>query len=121
MKRTKKYIAGLARLHELNGKSRGRPKRYENEALYQLLESQKQIWDHKQGLWAEGTKSMFGDDSPSGVIRLRVMAHPQDVNQAVNTIAQQNNLKIIEQSDLYPNRRGSGVRVYLTCVLGGQS
>ena len=116
MRQTQKYLAGLKRLRELNGPSKGRPKTYENDELYQLLESQKQIWDHKTGTWAEGTKSMFGDESASGVFRLRIMAHPDEIRQAVSAVAKQKNFAVIEQSELYANRRGSGVRIYLTCV-----
>lgn len=112
MKRTHKYKAGISRLRELGITVKG----YENDDLYELLHSKKQIWDHKQGKWIEGSKSMFGDDEPSGVIRIRVMAHPQDVHSAVHYL-KGTNFKIVEVSDEYPNRRGSGVRVYITAQL----
>lgn len=115
MKRTRKYNAGRKRLQEL---THGQYiPQMENDVLYQKLENDhKQIWDHKQGEWMEGNKSMFGDDEPTGVVRIRVMAHPQDVHNAVHYL-KGTNFKIVEVSDEYPNRRGSGVRVYITAQL----
>lgn len=112
MKRTRKYEAAKKRIREL-GLRPG--KRKENAEIYQLLESHKQIWDAKAGLWIEGTKSMFGDDEPSGIVRLRVMAHPDDVQKAIRDV-EASNLKVVEVSKEYPNK-GPGVRVYLTCML----
>jgi len=117
MRQTEKYLKGLRRLRELEGKPKGRPKTYENADLYRLLESKKHIWDHKQGEWIEGSKSMFGDDESTGVARLRIMAHPHDVQQAIQYL-RGTNFRIVDISEEYPNRRGSGVRVYITCMLG---
>lgn len=117
MKRTKKYVAAKKKLREL----KLRTSKKENADIYQLLESKQYIWGGKAGKWVEGTKSMFGDTQPSGIVRIRVMSHPQGVQIAVKRIAQHNQLKVIEVSDEYPNRRGTGVRVYLTCMLGDQS
>lgn len=116
MKRTRKYVAGIARLRELENKKTGRMKRYENDELYRLLDSRKQIWDSNLGKWVQGSKSMFGDDEPTGIVCIRVMAHPQDVHDAIHYL-KGTNLKISDVSEEYPNRRGSGVRVYITASL----
>jgi|GEM_PF-2879672 len=117
MRRTRKYVAAKKRLRELKIRTSKR----ENADIYRLLESKKQIWDAKLGKWIEGTKSMFGDDESSGIVRLRVMAHGADVQRAVSQIKRELGVKVIEVSDEYPNRKGTGVRVYLTCMLKDES
>ncbi len=117
MRKTRKYVAAKKRLRELKIRTHKR----ENADIYALLESHRQIWDNKSGKWIEGTKSMFGDEQPSGIVRIRVMSHPADVQRAVTEIKQHAQLKVVEVSDEYPNRRGIGVRVYLTCMLKDQS
>lgn len=89
-----------------------------SDQLYQALQDKGYIWDAQAVEWKLGSTSIFKDEfgEPSGVIRLRVMAHQQDVHQAVHAL-QGSNLKIVEVSEPYPNRKGAGVRVYVTCLI----
>jgi len=72
----------------------------------------------KLGTWERGSKSMFkdADGAPSGVIRFRLMGHPEDINKAIASARMLKGYQLIEVSEPYPNRRGEGVRVYCTLV-----
>jgi hypothetical protein len=48
------------------------------------------------------------------------MAHPdeiEDVLEIVQEALDTYGVQVIETSDQYPNRRGPGVRVYVTCMM----
>lgn len=115
MKATKKRVAAEKAAIELSIK---RPQSLSNETLYSELESRGHIWNAKAGMWERGSKSMFkdADGQASGVIRLRVMGHPSDVDKAVSAARKMPGYQMIESSEHYPNRRGEGVRVYCTLV-----
>jgi hypothetical protein len=59
------------------------------------------------------------DGLPIGVFKLRVMANDAEIAGVCAEISRaivNAGISVIEVSDKsYPNRRGSGVRVYLTC------
>jgi hypothetical protein len=59
------------------------------------------------------------DDQPTGVVRLRVMAHPDDCGKAIALLKKKlgKDAVLTEVSDPYENRKGAGVRVYSTLVL----
>ncbi len=98
----------------------------EHETLYAALFERGYMW--ADGEWQELSEesrefrgsldSIFAlpDGSPSGVYRLRVMAHPEEIDQIVALLKKR--LNIGEVSDKYPNRKGPGVRVYLTAKKG---
>lgn len=92
-----------------------------NDDLYGFLTDKGHIWNAKAGAWEIGSTSMFSDSDgdATGVVRLRVMAHPDDVLKAVKLLKQKlgKDAQIVEVSDPYPNRRGTGVRIYSTLVL----
>lgn len=120
MKRTKKFVA--AETAYGNIKNKRVVHWHTHEDLYQLLENYGFWWDAKNGEWTnrkQPSNSIFktDDDVASGVIRLRVMAHPDDVDHTVALVKKTIGMRVIEVSEPYDNRRGSGVRVYLTCVL----
>ena len=48
------------------------------------------------------------------------MAHPDDVENAVKLAKKTPGMRVIDISDPYPNRKGAGVRIYLTAVLDTQ-
>jgi hypothetical protein len=97
-----------------------------HDELYAALASAGYAWNSASGKWekskrpirTDGTasQSIFSDDDnqPSGVYRLRVMAHPDEVDNIVRNFQRQIG-GVVEVSDHYPNRKGGGVRVYLTC------
>jgi hypothetical protein len=120
MKQTKKYRAGLKAYKAFKGSRLTRT--FENDELYQMLADKGFWWDAANGEWTnrkQPSNSIFktDDDVASGVIRLRVMAHPDDVDHTVALVKKTIGMRVIEVSDPYENRKGAGVRVYLTCVL----
>jgi len=96
-----------------------------HDKQYQILENAGYTWDGstwEQRDYVETLKRKSGssfvdvDGKPSGLIRLRVMGHPSDVQKALTHIKTMN-LRVIEVSDEYQNRRGDGIRVYVTTLL----
>ena len=123
MRRTAKYIEGLKTCRELHLKV-GELAYPDYEGVYAALEAAVYHWDAGQQLWIKGappSTSMFETDDGlgTGIFRLRLMAHPADVERVVQAVAE--GLKpfavIDDISNPYPNRRGPGVRVYFTCKL----
>lgn len=120
MRKTAKFVAAVAKAKALNLKLKS-----EHDAPYKGLEAAGWYWDSDNQAWEEGKPqtSMFAgddEDTPSGVIRLRVMAHPGDIDAAVSGAKTAKGMRCIETSDKYPNRRGVGMRVYLTFVLDSE-
>lgn len=123
MKRTKKYQEALKAY--ISETRQALHTKTDNAELYEWLESRRWWWGASEGEWQKGNKpsnSIFktDDDVASGVIRLRVMAHPDDVENAVKLAKKAPGMRVIEVSKPYPNRKGAGVRVYLTAVLDTQ-
>lgn len=117
MKYTRKMNAALELCNKLGVGVRN----LENDQVYDILEKRGYFWNAESGVWEDVKRStsMFKDDAglPTGTFRLRVMCDPRDldhlleiVNEALDTYG----ATISEQSNPYPNRRGPGVRVYLT-------
>lgn len=115
MRMTQKRVAAEKAAIELSIR---RPYGMTNDALYSEIESRGYIWNAKSGAWERGSKSIFkdADGDASGLIRLRVMGHPSDVDKAVSAARKMPGYQMIESSEHYPNRRGEGVRVYCTLV-----
>jgi hypothetical protein len=59
------------------------------------------------------------DGEPSGLIRLRIMANPDEIDRAVEQIRVKLHdvARMVDLSGHYPNRKGSGVRVYATLLM----
>jgi hypothetical protein len=118
MKRTSKRIfAEVVAVRELK-RNYSDVARMNNESLYSMIQNCGFVWGADSKKWEIKSTSMFADDLglPSGIIRLRVMAHPDQLESAIHAI-QGSNLKVLEVSEPYHNRKGSGIRVYLTCKL----
>lgn len=124
MKLTAKLKAAVEAAERVN--LAGRYSMATAEQMYEALIGLGMAWDAKAGTWAASkrpiradgveSKSIFSDDNnqPSGVYRLRVMAHPAELAGIVADLRKK--LTVIEISEKeYPNRRGEGVRIYLTC------
>lgn len=81
-------------------------------------------WDGE--MWVKRnpeSTSIFADadGNATGAVRLRVMAHPDDVEAAVEALRKVPGMWIAEVSDkAYPNRKSAGVRVYVTAWLKGK-
>lgn len=121
MRRTLKYEAALDCAAELLDRAELNRARKDNATLYDALERRGWFYDRDNGKWQhyKPSTSMFqaDDGGATGVFRLRVMCEPRDldrlleiVNEALDTYG----ATITEQSNVYPNRRGPGVRCYLT-------
>jgi len=119
MKRTAKLNAALKQINALN-----LPTASEQATNYNNLERAGWYWNSKEGIWEnlKRSNSMFKNDDgePTGVIRLRLMAHPGDIDQFMEIVSEaldSYGITVVDESNLYPNRRGSGVRVYITATL----
>lgn len=120
MKQTEKYKAGVKTAKAIGEKT---PRGIENDALYQILERAGYFWQPDSKEWTEDrpATSIFedGEGVPTGIYRLRLMGSPADLKAACKAIT--GALNIVEMSDAYPNRKGPGVRVYMTCKLEAKS
>lgn len=117
MKHTAKYNAAVKTAAKVLPGEGG----WDNATLYDHLEKKGWFWNAESGEWEDFRRStsMFESDAglPTGEFRLRLMCHPGDldrllelVNEALDTYG----VAISEQSNPYPNRRGPGIRCYLT-------
>jgi hypothetical protein len=127
MRRTAKYTAALSTVPLLgDGKqSKTIMTMLDHDELYATLEKRGYYWDAKDKQWHKGDEnsrakgqfsgSMFEDPDglPTGVFRLRIMAHPDELAQVCAEVCRK--LTVIEVSKPYDNRRGAGQRTYITC------
>ena len=100
-----------------------------SDELYKALEGAGYRYDSKTAQWQAArpapnggrvsANSMFETDDGlgSGIVRLRLMAHPSDMQALIDAIKGAPVLRIDEISLSYPNRRGTGERVYITAIL----
>lgn len=118
MRATDKYV----KAHDLAEK-KGFPMPYprDNENLYEMLESKGFWWNGKKKAWEkEATRpstTIFADKKgkPTGIMRLRLMCHPQEVQWLIDALHDNPHFTIIETSEkTYKNRHGAGERAYLT-------
>lgn len=125
-RKTWKYQKGQETLKLLGDGSKGLIKRIPNhDDLYAALEQRGYYWNNHDQQWQQDehargkgkfSGSMFenADGLPSGYYRLRVMCHPGEVADVCAEVTKY--LHVIEVSErAYKNRRGAGVRVYITC------
>ncbi len=117
MRQTAKYTAGIKYARQFGFTA---PAGISHQALYDTLEGAGHSWDANAKQWHDVPlqKSVFGnDDIPSGTIKIRIMAHPDMIEavtkQAIEYLSEAD-WEVIEKSAPYPNRRGIGIRIYLT-------
>jgi len=128
MKRTAKFVAALNHARKVLPDSDVMIRStFDNARLYDELEKAGHFWNAESGQLEDFKRStsMFeNDDSlPTGVVRLRLMSHPGDMDRTAEIVREALDtygLKITEVSNKYPNRRGVGVRVYMTGQLPEQ-
>lgn len=125
MRQTAKYKAALTLLRSKGVKIAAGAS---HETVYDTLEAENYWWDAGAQQWSDAPKpstSMFSDDAagsiPSGVVNLRVMTHPDESDSVVARLVElleDDDFEMISQSGQYENRKGIGVRVYLTMKKG---
>lgn len=132
MRQTRKLVAAQQTLKALSSGEHGLMKwNASHEDLYALLERAGYYWDSSDQQWHKGdaqsrargqfSGSIFEDEDglPTGVFKVRLMANGNEiapVSADVSRALVDAGMSVIDVSDkAYPNRRGSGVRVYLTC------
>jgi hypothetical protein len=97
------------------------PKPRTNENLYEMLESKGYRWVSKAREWLPDSETpsttIFADKKgkATGIARLRLMCHPDEVSFFLNQLETMANVEVIEVSEkTYPNRHGAGERAYIT-------
>lgn len=95
------------------------------DELYNELLKHGFNWDGKTQSWDKNNRwlgSAFEDahGKPTGHVKLRVMTHPQQEEKIVGIICealQNAGIEPKEVSESYPNRKGVGVRTYISLEL----
>lgn len=118
-KNTAKRVSAVATIRDEKG-NRARVETQDSESLYAMLETMGYWWDSSAGAWKKGnppSTSIFKDDegAPTGIINIRLMGHPDDMPDAIE--AAKVAYQVSQVSGQYPNRKGPGVRVYITALL----
>jgi len=127
MRQTPKYKMAVAQMKLLGGikKSTELSPAIPHEELYTRLEKAGWWWNAKGGKWQQddgtdrargrfsGSIFEYSEGIPSGVFRLRVMAHPNEIEAVITEVCAR--LNVIEVSKPYDNRKGAGQRVYVLC------
>lgn len=118
-RKTRKYRAGRSAYCQI-APDKSVPR--DNSKLYQLLEDAGYWWQSKSGQWTVAEKpstSIFEDNTgeATGIVKIRIMCHPHDLKQATIGLKASEHFRIAEISESYPNRKGSGSRVYVDAVL----
>jgi len=97
------------------------PRPLDNEILNQTLETKGFWWNGKKKAWEkEATRpsnTIFADKKgkATGVARLRLMCHPDEVSFFLDQLETMNSIDVIETSEkTYANRHGAGERAYIT-------
>lgn len=123
MKRTAKYKAAI-RIAATTVFVAQSMTHLDNAALYDALEKKGWFWNADAGVWKniKRSTSMFESDEklPTGIFRLRLMCHPGDLDRCVEILREALDtygVTIDEISNPYPNRKGPGMRVYLSAKL----
>lgn len=122
MKRTAKFLAALKVAPDvISDAQMSLLARGGNAGLYDALETAGRFWNAESGQWEDFKRStsMFADDDglATGQVRLRLMAHPKDIQRLKEVLTEALDtygVTITDTSNEYPNRRGVGVRVYMT-------
>lgn len=98
----------------------------DHEAVYEALNNANFFWNATSGEWEHKqhapSNSVFqaDDGTASGIVKIRIMAHPDDLESAIMALKKCPGIKVIEISEkTYPNRKGTGERIYTTAILDG--
>ncbi len=132
MRQTRKLLEARKMLKALPSGERGLVKwNASHEEMYRLLERAGYCWNSSDQHWHKGdtrgrvrgqfSGSIFedGDGIPTGVFKVRLMANGNEIMAICAVVSRalvNAGISVLEVSDKsYPNRRGPGMRVYLTC------
>lgn len=124
MKQTKKLMSAQMKANEL----RLPVLRGGQEGLYKQLAQAGFVWDADGGRWRKSVKgstmpdSMFIDDEgkPSGLYRLRVRAHPDEIDAALGEVVRRLEQFVVETSGVEMDEGGVSCRVYVTLRLSSE-
>jgi hypothetical protein len=97
------------------------PRPLDNEKLNETLERNGFWWNGKKRAWEKESEkpstTIFADKkgNPTGIMRLRLMCHPDETAWLIEALQQNPHFRVIEVSEkTYANRHGAGERAYLT-------
>lgn len=125
MRQTKKLMAAQMKANELNlPVLRGG-----QEGLYKQLAKAGYVWDVDRERWRKSVKgstmpdSMFIDDegNPSGLYRVRVRAHPDEIDVALGSVVRHLEPFVVETSAVEMDEGGVSCRVYVTLRLSAEA
>jgi hypothetical protein len=114
IKKTRKFISatGVAVVKDAT-------RRWESaDEVYAHLQERGYQWDQRKGEWIHAPLSSAPPNGESGLVRIRVNANADEIDEIVDWLISAVNVtgsECLEVSVAYPNhRKGTGVRKYLT-------
>ena len=126
MRQTKKLVAAKQKSREL-GIYLLDP--WNQEVIYDKLAQLGYVWDAEGGRWRKSVKgstmpdSIFIDDEgkPSGLYKVRVRAHPNEIDAALASVVRQLEPYVLETSAVEMDEGGVSCRVYVTLRLSSEA
>lgn len=90
---------------------------HSQDEIYEFLQNHDYLWDSKTKSWSKKVlKPSIFDNPDDGFVRIRIMAHPDNLPKIEGLIDLAFD-SVIEVSKPYPNREDVGQRVYLLVKL----
>lgn len=125
MRQTKKFVAARRKALELQLPWMEKSQ----DEVYEALARTGYVWDADGGRWYKSVKgstmpdSMFIDDGgqPSGLYRLRVRAHPDEIDAALASVIRPLEQLVVETSAVEMDEGGVSCRVYVTLRLSAEA
>lgn len=122
MRQTKKFVAAQRKADELSIRNW---MMMPQEKVYAALAAAGWVWNAEAGKWLNTPKgstlpdSMFIDNDglPSGVYRLRIRAHPDEIDAALREVVRPLEHLVVETSKVEMDDSGVSCRVYVTLKL----
>jgi len=125
MRQTKKFVAARQKALELRIPWMGKTQ----DQLYEALAAMRFVWDADSGRWYKSVKgstmpnSIFIDDQgqPSGLYKVRVRAHPDEIDAALASVIRSLEPFVEETSAVEMDEGGVSCRVYVTLRLSAEA
>ncbi|MBX3082956.1 MAG: hypothetical protein KF716_15080 [Anaerolineae bacterium] len=130
MRQTAKFKAAQALIRKLYQNDPKKLRSFltmDHETLYESLHDDFYVWEPKRDQWVQlseeerefsggfASRYIDRDGQPSGIFDLRIIGHPQDVEQIAALLRKFINIGRL--TDPYPRRHGDGVMFYVTARL----